>query len=317
MISFLRFLSVLAVFAMSVAMMAALIHAYHAPERLDVFDYDWEDFVTHLKWPAIILSGLVFIMATPVGDFIVGLFIPSRRQSLRDEKKISSLLQELQEAYQEKFGARITPKIQILDMPMIEGLAYGGRISAISTGLLKSASEEEIAGVLAHEIGHLHYRDGFYNILYLVAGIPFFIFQYFLLGAMFAAFGAPEEDKKDEDGFGGFVFMLIIFGLAAYFVPFFLALWFLGWPVIWMIKLIEHTTKWPQEYKADRFAAELGYGPALISLFERIEDEDVRGQYGFLSKYAHSHPPTALRIDRLERYLLAQGDDPENKSVKL
>ena len=75
-----------------------------------------------------------------------------------------------------------------------------------------------------------------------------------------------------------------------------------------MIKLIEHTTKWPQEYKADRFAAELGYGPALISLFERIEDEDVRGQYGFLSKYAYSHPPTALRIDRLERYLLAQGE---------
>ena len=288
MISFLRFLCVLVVFAMSVAMIAALIHAYHAPERLDVFDYDWEDFVTHLKWPAIILAGLVFIMATPVGDFIVGLFIPSRAQSLRDEKKLSGLLQELQEIYQEKFGARISPKIQILDMPMIEGLAYGG--------------------VLAHEIGHLHYRDGFYNILYLVSGIPFFICQYFLLGAMFAAFGAPEEGKKDEDGFGGFVFMLVIFGLAAYFVPFFLALWFLGWPVIWMIKLIEHTTKWPQEYKADRFAAELGYGPALISLFERIEDEDVRGQYGFLSKYAYSHPPTALRIDRLERYLLAQGE---------
>ena len=56
-------------------------------------------------------------------------------------------------------------------------------------------------------------------------------------------------------------------------------------------------------YKADQFAAEMGFAPALISLFERIEDEDVRGSEGFLVKYAYSHPPTALRIDRLERAL--------------
>tara|TARA_B100001146_G_scaffold221479_1_gene232033 strand:- start:295 stop:1251 length:957 start_codon:yes stop_codon:yes gene_type:complete len=315
MISFLRLFSVLVVFAMSAAMIAAFIHAYHAPERLGIYEYDWESYLMHLKWPAIILGSFVFLMATPLGDFIIGLFIPSRRQSLRDENTLSGLLQLLQEAYQEKFGYRISPKIQMLDLPMIEGIAYGGRTSAISSGLLKSASDEEIAAVLAHEIGHLHYRDGFYNILYLVAGIPFFICQYFLWFLIAGAFEAPEEGKgSNDDGAAGFIIMLIIVCVIGYYVPLFLALWLLGWPIIWMIKLLEVSIKWPQEYKADRFAAELGYGPALISLFERIEDEDVRGQYGFLSKYAYSHPPTALRIDKLERYLLCQSDGGESQS---
>ena len=51
---------------------------------------------------------------------------------------------------------------------------------------------------------------------------------------------------------------------------------------------------------------QLGYAPALIELFERIEDEDIRNSTGFLSKYLYSHPPTALRIDRLERAILEE-----------
>lgn len=60
------------------------------------------------------------------------------------------------------------------------------------------------------------------------------------------------------------------------------------------------------EYRADEFAMQLGYAPALIELFERVEDEDIRNSTRFLSKYLYSHPPTALRIDRLERAMLKQ-----------
>ena len=60
------------------------------------------------------------------------------------------------------------------------------------------------------------------------------------------------------------------------------------------------------EYRADEFAMQLGYAPALIELFERIEDEDIRNYTGFLSKYLYSHPPTAIRIDRLERAILEE-----------
>ena len=64
--------------------------------------------------------------------------------------------------------------------------------------------------------------------------------------------------------------------------------------------------QWGIEYRADKFAMKLGCAPDLIALFERIEDEDIRADTGFLKKYLYSHPPTALRIDRLERALLAR-----------
>ena len=92
------------------------------------------------------------------------------------------------------------------------------------------------------------------------------------------------------------------------FAPLVLALSLGGLLVIGLHFLLEKILMWPVEYKADRFAADMGFAPALISLFERIEDEDVRGEEGFLAKYAYTHPPTALRIDRLERYMIAQGD---------
>ena len=80
-------------------------------------------------------------------------------------------------------------------------------------------------------------------------------------------------------------------------------------PVLWMLKVFEFLTAWPVEYRADRFAGDMGYGAALVSLLERKEDEDVRGATGFLRKYFYTHPPTALRIDRLER---AMGLDVRN-----
>ncbi len=56
------------------------------------------------------------------------------------------------------------------------------------------------------------------------------------------------------------------------------------------------------------FVMEMGFAPALIDLFERIEDEGIRNQKGFLRKYLYTHPPTALRIDKLERKLQEKGE---------
>ena len=187
----------------------------------------------------------------------------------------------------------------MMDVPHINGMALSKRTIAVSTGLLKTGTDEEIAGVLAHEIGHLHNRDGFYTLALLIASFP----TVFLNGLAKILIGLG----KDETGQGTeLTTILIIFFLCGIIMPYYMALWLLSFPVIWLMRAVEFCTQWPIEYRADRFVNSIGLAPALIELLERIEDEDIRNQAGFLSKYIYSHPPTALRIDQLERAVLQE-----------
>ncbi len=165
------------------------------------------------------------------------------------------------------------------------------------------ATDEELAAVIAHEIGHLHNRDGVLNLTLFAATSPVILLHRVICGVVAICpkpnikIGGKEDDLAE-------LLIMLAYGLLMAFCSVFL------WPCVialWLMRSLDFVTAWPIEYRADKFAADLGYAPALIELFERIEDEDVRGATGFLKKYMYSHPPTALRIDRLERGLILNG----------
>lgn len=57
-------------------------------------------------------------------------------------------------------GAHVPLKVQVLDLGMINAFALPGGQIVLFRGLLKAAdTPEEVAGVLAHEIGHVYARD--------------------------------------------------------------------------------------------------------------------------------------------------------------
>lgn len=287
MITILRFLLLVIFFLYSCALLASILHAYNHWGYMSLGDVNWEEYFSFSKWPAIILGASIVILSTPIGDFFIGLCLPTRKQALREERKIAPTLALLKEAYREKYGQNLRPKAYVMDLPNIDGLTFGRRTIAVSSGLLKVASDEEIAAVFAHEIGHLHHRDGFFNVALFVASVPTMVISIFLCSIYIVTF----------------LIGLLVF---ASFAPVLALLSVAGAVLIFLRSVLEEFIKWPAEYKADRFAAQMGFAPALISLFERIEDEDVRGEGGFLAKYDYSHPPTALRIDRLERYMLCK-----------
>ena len=282
MITIFRFIMLVLFFVYSVALMASILHVIDHGGAMNPKYIDWNVYLSFFTWPAMVLGAAILILSTPIGDFIIGLCLPTRKQALREERKIEPALDILKKRYKEKFGVNINPKPYVMDLPNINGQAFGRRTVALSSGLLKVASDEEIAAVLAHEIGHLHHRDGFFNVALMVAAYPTLVLSLLLCSLYFVTW-------------------LIGFLIVGYFAPILAVLSVSGWFLIWLSSMLDKIIKWPIEYKADQFAAELGFAPALISLFERIEDEDVRGEEGFLVKYAYSHPPTALRIDRLER----------------
>ena len=287
MMSVLRFVMLVVLFTYSCALLAAILHAFDHWGIMSLSEIDFDRYLSFFKWPAIVLGAGLILLNTPIGDFLIGLCLPTRRQALREEAKITPALDELKERYKDKYGLSIKPKAYVMDLPNINGIAFGSRVVAVSSGLLKTAQDEEITAILAHEMGHLHHRDGFFNVALMVAAYPTFVLSMFLSYLYIVTWLI------------GAVLMLI-------FAPLVLALSLGGLLVIGLHFLLEKILMWPVEYKADRFAADMGFAPALISLFERIEDEDVRGEEGFLAKYAYTHPPTALRIDKLERYLMKE-----------
>ena len=262
-------------------------------------------FLNSLLWCSGALVIALLICVSPFGDKIVSLFFATRKQSLREEQKINPAIERIKDLYRQKHGCELDINVCIMDEPHINGMALGRQTAAVSTGLLKVGSEDEIAGVLAHEAGHLHHKDSVLALALLVAGLPTLALNY-ILRFFFLSSPKPNAAPSGGQDFGWVIGMCILI-LFLMFFAYFIVFWVLSFPVLWLMRGFEVSTQWKIEYRADEFAMHLGYAPALIELFERIEDEDIRNSTGFLSKYLYSHPPTALRIDRLERKL--QGEE--------
>jgi len=308
-ISIARFLSLVSMMAFSSVFMATVWFSLYSPAftiplitgikpHLKVPVHTL--FLIPLFFSIIIMGTMVLVAGSPLGDKIAYLFFSIRKKSTREGEKINPAVERIKILYREKFGKDLNINVHVMDVPTINGLALGQHTAALSTGLLKTANDEQIAAVLAHEAGHLHYSDGFYNICLIAAIAPTL-----LLNALCKIFFLPNEESSSEGSNNPIIFFIKLFFLLL-FSPFIVCS-LLSFIPLWVMSSVEFFTEWPIEYRADKFAMDMGFGPALVELFEHTEDEDIRNTTGFLSKYLYSHPPTALRIDKIERVLLAEG----------
>ncbi|MCB1563886.1 MAG: M48 family metalloprotease, partial [Alphaproteobacteria bacterium] len=305
-ITFTRFILLIVMACFSGLFAGSLVYSLIMLFQGVLSDLDTALFLKSVLGSGAAIVGLSVIAASPLGDRIAALFFPIRKMSLRDEEKINPVVERIQKIYRQKHGRDIKIRVFVMDMPHINGIALGRETVAVSTGLLKAASEEEIASILAHEAGHLHNGDGFFNMALIAASYPTLFLNNLLKNMIF--FGPKPRWFPASGQDFGWMMGMFTFLMALLFFAYFIFFWVLSIPVLWLLRSVEFFTAWPIEYRADRFAMELGFGPPMIELFERIEDEDVRGATGFLAKYLYSHPPTALRIDRIERALGASAE---------
>ncbi len=286
----------------STILMTSLIYSIRDAFQGGHISLDMPVVFSSFLWSVVIMGIALVISISSYGDKIASLFLTMRKTSLREEEKINPALDMIKKQYRQKFGSDLNMKIYVMDEPHINGIALGKQTAAVSTGLLKVGTEDEIMGIIAHEAGHLHHKDGVFSLAFITASLPT-VFLNNLLRRCFGI-GLPFKfmpTSMQDFGWAWGFFIVIMFMM---FFVYFLVFLVLSFPVLWLLRSFETMTQWPIEYKADQFANKLGHGEALIELFERIEDEDIRNETGFLRKYLYSHPPTALRIDRIEREML-------------
>jgi len=192
------------------------------------------------------------------------------------------------------------PKIYVIPNESPNAFATGRNPEhasvAVTQGILNLLNDEELEGVLAHELGHVRNRDILISsIAATIAGAITYFAQVARWGMIF---GGYERDRDGREG-GGFaaLFMIILAPIAA--------------------MLIQLAVSRSREYQADESGAHYTGNPyALASALAKLDAYSKRLPLQATPSTAHlfivqpflgmslgslfsTHPPIAKRIERL------------------
>ena len=197
------------------------------------------------------------------------------------------------------------PRIGVMPSDTPNAFATGksprSSVVAVSSGIMKILSKEELEGVLSHEISHIRHRDvTIITLASLFSTIAWYLMQSSMWGSMFGGYG---YGGKQQQGGGGLFFVLIVAALV----------WFLSFLIIRSISRY-------REFAADRSGAYLTGKPmnlsrALMKIEGRVKVAPVQqlkkmeGMNAFfiipaksgqtIARFFSTHPPIEERIKRL------------------
>lgn len=193
------------------------------------------------------------------------------------------------------------PKIYVIPTESPNAFATGRNPQhasvAVTQGILQLLNDEELAGVLAHELGHVRNRDILTSsIAATLAGAITILAHTGRFAMMFGGYGGGRD--RDRGGGIGALFMLILAPIAA--------------------TLIQLAVSRSREYEADATGAHMTGNPyALASALEKLDAYSRRLPMQATPSTAHlfivqpllsgadfaslfaTHPPIAKRIERL------------------
>lgn len=191
------------------------------------------------------------------------------------------------------------PKVAVSDTRVPNAFATGRSkdhaVVCVTQGLLDTLNEEELAGVLSHELAHVKHRDmAVMTIASFLSSIAFFIVRW---GWLFGGGGRNRNQNSAP------IWVAIGVSLVVYVVSFL---------------LIRALSRY-REYAADRGGALISGNPAALASallkidgrMDRVPEEDMREQAGMNSLYIiplkagtltqlfSTHPSTEKRVERL------------------
>jgi heat shock protein HtpX len=194
------------------------------------------------------------------------------------------------------------PKIYVIPTESPNAFATGRNPQhasvAVTHGILNLLTDEELEGVLAHELGHVKNRDILTSsVAATLAGAITLLARMGFWASMFSGYGGSSRDERGGGGLGA-LFMLILAPIAA--------------------MLIQLAVSRAREYQADATGAHITGNPyALASALEKLDAYSKRMPLPASPTNAHlfivapmisardlaglfsTHPPISKRIERL------------------
>jgi heat shock protein HtpX len=193
------------------------------------------------------------------------------------------------------------PKLYVIPSESPNAFATGRNPNhasvAVTQGILTLLNDDELEGVLAHELSHVRNRDILISsIAATIAGAITFLARMAAWGAMFGGYGGGDRENRRGGALGGLL-MLILAPIAA--------------------MLIQMAISRSREYQADESGAHLTGNPyGLANALRKLDMYSRRIPMQATPSTAHlfiiqpllgmdfsslfsTHPPIAKRIERL------------------
>lgn len=250
--------------------------------------------------------GIWFLIAWAGHSAMIRLATGSKPLERTQNKRVYNLLENLCIAQ----GMRM-PKLFIINDESLNAFASGLNESSysisLSTGIINRLNDEELEGVIAHELAHIRNRDVRLLVISIVfVGVFAFLAEIAFRSLRFA--GSGRKSDKDSKGTGAIILIAIAITAIAYLISL----------------LLRFGISRKREYLADAAAADMTKKPyALASalrkisadpFIEAVENRDVAQLFiqnptpsahksaSWDNMFA-THPPIGKRIAILEQFV--------------
>jgi len=191
------------------------------------------------------------------------------------------------------------PKLYVIQSPALNAFAIGidekSYAVTLTTGIINHLSDEELEGVIAHELTHIRNKD----VRLLIVTIIFVGIFSFLVQVLFRSLLFGGNRRRDKDSGGG---QLVIIALLISVVAYLLTI------------LFKFALSRKREYLADAGAVEMTRNSMAMasalrkisgnSEVESVKSDDIKElfiEYKSVSGLFSTHPPIEKRIAVLEQ----------------
>lgn len=230
-------------------------------------------------------------------DFVQGLIMNGTRAEGTDKERLDKIFGIVCKAADTDASKYL---LYIIEDGAINALAMGKRRIAVYRGAMVKCHDDELAGLLAHELGHLRRKHTPFELFrvgvqWFTRYILFFFYSCkWFLGAISVI------------PFIGFIFLWISYAL---YVVYYGICWFLKFPYFYLGSFYSRRI----EYDADAFAVNIGLGECIYRGLCKIAAENMNNPHSrfnpdgwdrFLWKLESDHPDMDNRIKRVKKNCL-------------
>ena len=252
--------------------------------------------------PVVIIAVTIWFI---IAYFINTAMIQSATQAAplerKDNKRVYNLVENLCMA-----NGMDMPKVNVIEDQSLNAFASGINKNSytvtLTRGILNKLDDQELEGVIAHELTHIRNRDVRLLVVSIIfVGIFTMIAQ---MAARMAFWGSAGRSSNNKNGAGALIMLLIV-----------AALGLLGYVFSLIIRL---SISRKREYMADAGAAQMTKNPLALAaalrkisrnpVIEGVKREDIAQLYiehkaqGAFSGLFATHPPIEKRIKVLEQF---------------